>query len=515
MNRNNQGWVRTVYLTPPTLQDNTADADRLADALKSELKTKRVEIDLDLIKNLPEQLRKWAFKVHCVVLKDRDRWFLTGITDPQDSHTLAGLAVDLGTSTVVLRLLNLSNGQILKESSFHNPQITIAPDILARIHYADLDGGLKQLNELIIKGLNENIVKLCRSCKLELTDIHMLAVAGNTTMSHLFMGLNPRWMIREPYIPAVNRPGIIKTKDLNIRVNPSARAFIFPNSGSYFGGDLVAGILVAGLNNEQEPSILVDVGTNAEVVLGNRDWLIACAGAAGPALEGGVTMMGTMAGPGVIDRIAIDPASLQFQIHTIDDLAPQGICGSGLIDLAAHLYLSGMIDMRGKFVPSKCGNKLKQQKGFMHLVVVPGSESASGSDLTISQADLDSLIRSKAAMYAILETLMHSVGSSFSNLSTFYVAGAFGSLIQPESAISVGMLPDLPLDTYRVVGNSALGGATMALTSSECLDEIDRIRDRITYLELNVNQEFMNRFSAAKFIPHTDPLLFPSVKGWG
>ncbi|MBW2199211.1 MAG: DUF4445 domain-containing protein [Deltaproteobacteria bacterium] len=515
MNRNNKGWVRTVCLTPPTLQDNTADADRLADALKSELKTNRVDIDLDLLKKLPEQLRKWAYQLQCVVLKDRDRWFLTDITDSQDSCTIAGLAVDLGTSRVVLRLLNLSNGQILNESSFHNPQVTIASDVLARIHYADIDGGLKRLNELIINSLNENITKLCRSCKLEPADIYMLSVAGNTTMSHLFMGLNPHWIIREPYIPAVNRPGIVKTEDLNILVNPSARAFIFPNSGSYFGGDLVAGILFSGLNNEEKTSILVDVGTNAEVVLGNSDWLIACAGAAGPALEGGVTRMGMMAGPGVIDRIAIEPASLQFQIHTIEDLAPQGICGSGLIDLAAHLYLSGMIEMRGKFVPSRCGNRLKEQKGVMHLVVVPASESATGSDLTISQADLDSLIRSKAAMYTILETLMHSVGSSFIDLSAFYVAGTFGSLIQPESAISIGMLPDLPLNTYRAVGNSSLGGATMALISSECLDEIDRIRDRITYLELNVNQEFMNRFSAAKFIPHTDPSRFPSVKVWG
>ena len=515
MNRNNKGWVRTVWLTPPTLQNNTADADRLADALKSELKTNRVDIDLDLLKKLPEQLRKWAYQLQCVVLKDRDRWFLTDITDSRDSCTIAGLAVDLGTSRVVLRLLNLSNGQILNESSFHNPQVTIASDILARIQYADMDGGLKRLNELIINSLNENIIKLCRSCKLEPTDIYMLSVAGNTTMSHLFMGLNPRWIIREPYIPAVNRPGIVKTKDLNIQVNPSARAFIFPNIGSYFGGDLVAGILFSGLNNEEKTSILVDVGTNAEVVLGNRDWLIACAGAAGPALEGGVTRMGMMAGPGVIDRIAIEPASMQFQIHTIEDLAPQGICGSGLIDLAAHLYLSGMIDMRGKFVPSRCGHRLKQQKGGMHLLVVPASASATGSDLTISQADLDSLIRSKAAMYTILETLMHSVGSSFKDLATFYVAGTFGSLIQPKSAISIGMLPDLPLNTYRGVGNSSLGGATRALISIECLDEIDRIRDRITYLELNVNQEFMNRFSAAKFIPHTDPSRFPSVKVWG
>ena len=222
--------------------------------------------------------------------------------------------------------------------------------------------------------------------------------------------------------------------------------------------------------------------------------------------------MGMMAGPGVIDRVAIDMHTREFEIHTIEETQPGGICGSGLIDLAAHLFLSGMLDIRGKFVPSMCAGKLKEKDGIPFLVIVPSENSATGGDLGISQVDLDSLIRSKAAMYTILETITNSVGMSLSELSTFYVAGTFGAFINPKSAISIGMIPDLPIDTYKSLGNSSLGGATLALTSPEHMEEIDRIRDRITYLELNVNQEFMNRFSAAKFLPHTNASLFPSVR---
>jgi uncharacterized 2Fe-2S/4Fe-4S cluster protein (DUF4445 family) len=400
----------------------------------------------------------------------------------------------------------------MADSAFDNPQETIGPDVLSRIHFAENENGLGHLNDLIISGLNSAIAQLCYSQQLTPEHIFAITVAGNTTMTHLFMGLTPRWIIREPYIPVTNNPGVIKAAALGLRVNPRARALIFPNIGSYFGGDLVAGALFSGIYRNRKTSILVDVGTNAEVLLGNENWLIACAGAAGPALEGGVTRMGMPAGPGVIDQIKVDTATLAFDIHTIDDLPPTGICGSGVIDLAAQLFLSGMIDIRGCLIPAVCGSKLKIVDGLRHLIVVPAENSATGADLTISQADLDSLMRSKAAMYTILETITGSVGIAPHELATFFVAGTFGSFVNPESAISIGMLPDLPRDRYQSIGNSSLGGATLALESETYHNEINRIRERITYLELNVNQDFMNRFSAAKFLPHTNTSLFPSVK---
>jgi len=507
-------WIKIISLDPPSLQDNTADADRLISSLKANIQSAEIDVDLDLLKQLPALLRKWQYQVRCIVFKDRHRWLLTDITAAADTTPVAGLAIDLGTTRVVLRLVDLSTGRTLAESAFDNPQDAVGPDILARIHYAEKDGGLDRLNELIVHGLNRAIACLCATLKLDQQNIYALAVAGNTTMTHLFMGLNPRWIIREPYIPAVNKPPVVKAAALGVRVNPRARVLIFPNIGSYFGGDLIAGILYSEIDKKEETAILVDVGTNAEVVLGNRNWLIACAGAAGPALEGGVTRMGMTAGPGVIDKIIIDPDTRKFEIHTIEEKPPRGICGSGVIDLAAQLYLSGMIDIRGKFLPAECGSRLKEIDGLLHLTVVPADQSGTGADLTISQADVDSLIRSKAAMYTILETITTSVGMALKDLKRFYVAGTFGSFINPRSAITIGMLPDLPLESYHSLGNSSLGGATLALTSADCLAQTDRIRDRITYLELNVNPEFMNRFSAAKFLPHTNRSLFPSVEDW-
>ncbi len=286
---------------------------------------------------------------------------------------------------------------------------------------------------------------------------------------------------------------------------------MFPNVGSYFGGDLIAGILSSGMSHKNEVSFLIDVGTNAEVVIGNSDWMMACAGAAGPALEGGVAGMGMMAGPGVIDKVVIDPETLAFEIRTIGDLPAIGICGSGLIDLVAQLFLAGMIDLRGKFVRDRCKGRLTDIDDIRQVVVVYPEESGTGRALCLSQPDIDALIRSKAAMYTILTTISNTVNIPLREIESFYVAGTFGTYIDPKSAIVIGMIPDRPLETYIPLGNTSLEGATMALVSSRARDEVFQIRDKITYIELNVNQEFMNLYSAAKFIPHTDRSLFPSV----
>jgi len=505
-------WIRTPAVPPPGLQDNTADADRLLAALKADLKTRRVTMDLALTRRLPDLLRRSNFRPRCVVFRDRSGWLLLDALRPDQPSPAAGIAVDLGTTRVVLRLLDLADGRVLAETAFDNPQQAVGPDVLSRLHHAEKPGGLQELNRFIIEGLNRAVEELCRLGRLRPEAVYLLAVAGNTAMTHLFLRLPPRWMIREPYIPAVNRPPVEKAVGLGIRANPAARVLTFPNVGSYFGGDLIAGILSCGLHRREETSILVDVGTNAEVVLGNRHWMAACAGAAGPALEGGMSRMGTTAAPGVIDRVAVDPQSREIRVHTIGDLPPRGICGSGVIDLAAGLFQAGMIDVRGKLVAERCGPRYKVIAGQAHLLVAAAEHTADGRELTISQAELDSLIRSKAAMYTILETITAAVGIAPEGLERFYVAGTFGSFIDPRSAVTIGMLPDLPAERFRALGNSSLAGATMALASSRALAEIDRIRDGITYMELNVNQDFMNRFSAARFLPHTDTQRFPSVR---
>ncbi len=508
----NHPLVVVIDMPEPSLADNTADADRLARSLAAVVGTGEIEIDLSLARQLPALLRESGYRVKAMVFADGKGFKVLHVAPADRKRLLCGLAVDLGTTRIVIRLVDVVRGKVLAETGLDNPQLAVGPDILTRIHHAAEPEGLDSLNALIIEGLNRAIAGICAEAGIETNQIHLMTVAGNTAMTHLFLGLDPRWIIREPYIPVINRPGLTRASDLGLELAPGAMVYPFPNVGSYFGGDLLAGIIYAGLDDLDEPAILVDVGTNAEVVLGNSEWLVACAGAAGPALEGGVTRMGMMAGPGVIDKVRIDPQSGKIRVHTIGQRPPVGICGSGLIDLAAQLFLAGMIDIRGRFQPEACGRLLSFEQGMARLTVVPAPESGTGRDLTISQADLDSLIRSKAAMYTILETITATVALDLNQLERFYVAGTFGSFIDPRAAITIGMLPDLPLDSYHALGNSSLGGATMALLSRDVPRSVSRIRDRITYLELNVNQDFMNRFSAAKFLPHTDLSRFPSLK---
>lgn len=453
--------------------------------------------------------------MEAVLFEDGGRFHLVDILPVAENHKLFGLAVDLGSSTLVIRLLNLNTGKTVDERSFHNPQIEIGANILTRIHFATKNGGLQELQDFVRNRLNQEITALCEKHQIDLRRIMGIAVAGNTTMTHLFLGLDPYWICREPYIPVVNNPSLIKASDLGLAVSPWAPVLVFPNVGSYFGGDLIAGILASGMNREPEVSLLVDVGINAEVVISNNEWLMACAGAAGPALEGGVASMGMMAGPGVIDKITFDPQEKTFLYRTIDGIESVGICGSGFIDLVAQLYLYGLIDLRGKFAARKCGDRIVEEDGIRELIVVPAEKSATGKLLTLAQTDVDGLIRSKAAMFTILITITNTVNIPLGEIHQFFVAGTFGSYIDPRSAITIGMIPDLPLERYISLGNTSLEGASLGLLSKDSRDHISTIRDRVTYLELNVNQEFMNLFSAAKFIPHTERSLFPSVTPYG
>ncbi|KPA14646.1 metal-binding protein [Candidatus Magnetomorum sp. HK-1] len=504
-------WIHRVKMSQPCLGDNVADTDRLTSQLKDQLELQSIQIDLSLIAQLPGILRYSDFDVLCTLFGCNNHYNLLEVQPTNDYLPVFGLAVDLGTTRVVLRFLDLINQKIVTETNFENPQASIAPDVLARIHYTDQTDGLKHMQELIINGINQEIQKVCTAQDIAPERILCMSVAGNTCMTHLFLGLPPHSIIREPYIPVVNRQLILPASDLSLQIHPQACVFVFPNIGSYFGGDLIAGILYLDMHHSEETAIMVDVGTNAEVVLGNKDWMLACAGAAGPALEGGVSKIGITARAGAIERIKMQPGSSEFEYQTIENKKPVGICGSGIIDLAAVLFKSGMLDIRGKFVPEICKDQLTIIDDINHFMVVPKSQSATSYDLTLSQVDIDSLIRSKAAMYTILTTISRSVGLQLSDISKFYVAGTFGAYIDPTSAISIGMIPDLPLSRYKSVGNTSIEGASRILMSRSDAELVPEIHKKITYMELNVNQEFMNQFSAAKFLPHTDLTLFPSV----
>ena len=506
------GYVLNLKVTKPSLENNTADVERIKQVLKKELGIDSIKIPWNIIKKIPGVLRKSHHVIKAVVFKNIEGWILVDIVKPDKAQLFLGVAADIGTTRVVIRIVDLESQQVLIETGFDNPQMEIGPDVLSRIHYAKDQKGLGKLSSLLIQGFNLNIVELCKKIDCKIDDIYLFAGAGNTIMTHLLLGLEPSGIIREPYIPCINIPGSVKAGKLGLKLNPNAYCFLFPNIGSYFGGDLISGILYSNLNKLDNPSIMVDVGTNAEVVVGCKEWLVACAGAAGPALEGGVSDIGMTAKPGVIDTVSVNKDTNQLEYTTIENRPPVGICGSGMIDLAAALFLSQKIDIRGKFIKDNCNDNLFEQESIDYFILVDKEDSGTGKKICISQVDLNSLTSSKAAMYTILEVIVcNTAGLNFKDLENFYVAGTFGSFINPESAISIGMLPDIKRDKFKVLGNSSLGGATRLLTDPAAFNEISRIRKGITYIELNVNAEFMNMFSGAKFYPHTDRSRFPSV----
>ncbi len=508
-----KGFVRTISIVRPSLSDNTADAQRLEQSLKKELSIDNILIPLSVLKKLPSNLRSWNFKAKAVLFKNRYSWILVDLLDPASDRIVLGAAIDIGSTRIVISLVDLETLQETGEAGFDNPQAAIGPDILTRIHYSNQDEGLTELNSLVINAVNLNISKLCKEHGFKNEDIYIVTGAGNTAMTHLFLGIESFEIIKEPYIPCVNIPDTLPAKSLNLDINQNGVAFLFPNIGSYFGGDLISGILFSNLDQKENPSLMVDVGTNAEIVVGSKEYLIACAGAAGPALEGGVSKMGMTARPGVIDKVWVDPDTNDLKIHTIDGKKPVGICGSGMIDLAASLFLSKRIDIRGKFSKQNCKKELMEKDGIMEFILVDENDSGTDQPICLSQVDLNSLTSSKAAMYTILEVIVcNTAGLNFKDLEKFYVAGTFGSFINPVSAISIGMLPDIPVETFEVLGNSSLGGAKVLLKVPDAFERVMKIRKSITYIELNVNQEFMNMFSGAKFYPHTDTSRFPSLK---
>ncbi len=518
----------------PGLHDNTADLDRLQQALMATLADDRfLTIPFERIVSVTRVFRESGFAGYAL-LNDQDQGWVVADFFAERPQVVAGMALDLGTTHLEATLLDLETGNILAEGNLENSQISFGADILSRIHHATgkrrqqkepapdfLDPGLHELQQTIVSAINELAEQLAKSAGLRLDEIRALSVSGNTTMAHLFLGIDPYHICREPYIPLFNRAPALEAAHLELVIHRASPVWIMPSVGSYFGGDLISGILASGIAQSEKTRMLIDVGTNAEVVLGNSEWLIACAGAAGPALEGGVARMGMRAGPGAIEYVSIDPKSYELEYRTIGNVPPRGICGSGLIDLVAALYLSQVVDIRGKIRDPKREQdqaratfmeaRIQKRGGVRAFLVAGKEESYQGREILLEQIDLDAMMRSKAAMYAVLKTLISQVGLEFSDLEEIAVAGAFGRHINPERAITLGMLPDLPLSVYHAIGNSSLRGAEKVLLDKAARLACEKIVSSITYLELNVNQEFMIRFSGSRFIPHTDSSLFPSV----
>jgi uncharacterized 2Fe-2S/4Fe-4S cluster protein (DUF4445 family) len=520
-----------LELEPPSLKDNTATIDRLAKALRREIGS-WPQTPVKRAWEFTQTIRSAEFNVTATLAEG-----ILVQVEPGDTNGNApdqawrervkevpkglwgteglGMALDIGSTHLQASLHSLADGKVIAKGTRLNPQAEFGADILTRIWAAANPDEMQRLHAMLVETAASLAVDMCAQADRRVIEIAGLVAAGNTTMTHFFLGLDVQSIPREPYIPIVNRPAPFYTADLGLEFAPEAVGWCLPNVGSYFGGDLVAGIVAAGMHQREKTAIMVDVGTNAEVVVGNRDWLLACAGAAGPALESGVAKMGVLAQPGAIEGIKIDPDSLEPELQIIpnpDGSIPKakGLCGSGLLQLLAQLYLSKAMDMRGKFLVRE-HPRMSLNDEVLGYVVATAAESESGQTIVVDEIEIDILLRSKAAMYTILRTVLLEVGLEFEDLDAFYVAGAFGNVIDPDTAVTLGMLPDLPRERYVPLGNSSLAGCRRLLLEPETRPQVEAVTDKLTYLELNVNQALMNRFSAARFIPHTDHTRFPSV----
>jgi uncharacterized 2Fe-2S/4Fe-4S cluster protein (DUF4445 family) len=504
--------VRRVRLAlpHPSGSDHAADLDRVLRGLEA-LGLRGVQAPLAVAAGLPQTLRDAGFTVMATVALSPFPTLLR--VEPAGAATRnLGLAVDLGSTNIVGALVDLDSAETLGERSELNPQVVHGEDILARSHFCLNKGGLERLQAQAAGAITAIAAHLAREAGATAEDIWCVAVAGNTTMAHFLLGLDPYQLCRAPYVPVANRFPVARAAELGLGVNPAAPVIVLPNVGSYVGGDALAGVFVSGMHTRERVSLLVDIGTNAEIVVGNREFLLVGAGSAGPGLEGGVVRHGMRAAPGAIERIAIDPDSLLPSYDVIGGSRPLGMCGSALIDLMAELLTNGLVDVRGRFVQPARSPRVSVRGGVARFVVADAGETATGAEISFSQPDMDNLMLSKAAMYTMLVVMTEAAGVRFDELERFYIAGAFGAYVAADKAVTIGMVPDIELSRYTLLGNSSLRGAAQVLLSIDALEEIERIGRRMTYIEMNESREFMSQYTAALFLPHTDLERFPSAR---
>lgn len=500
-----------VEVAPPSLQDNSSDFDRLCRTLINSGVNKPVRAGIESLRSLSDHLRRNNGVVHTVLFQDNGVTEVLGFT-PDGESPLYGLILDVGTTTLYARLLDLESGEVAAEASDLNWQIPCGADIIHRIVYAAKPGGLDELRRLVLEATEGLILRLLEDAGADRDGIVSVSLAGNTTMEHLFLGLDPRTIREEPYVPTVTRFSVFKAAEIGLNVFPHAPVFFSPSVASYVGGDITAGLLAAGVHRDDGLTLYVDLGTNGEVALGNREWLTACACSAGPAFEGGGVRCGMRALPGAIDQVKKDPANGELIFRVIAGETPKGICGSGLIDLLAELRATNRITARGKLNPDADLERIRKTGRKAEMVLVKRTKEEGFPDVAITEVDLDNLIRTKGAIFAGIMTLLKGVGLEPGAIERVVIAGAFGRYLDVENAVRIGMLPDLPRDRFEYIGNGSLRGAGLALLSRQLRKELHEIADKITYFELSTWPGYMDEFMAALFLPHTDAGLFPSVK---
>ena len=499
-----------LSLNPPTLDDNQDDLARLQGALQ-ELGYHPVEFSLPLLQRIGSVLRESEWNPHVVLDAPSGsgpaRLMEIGAS-PFHPH---GLALDIGTTTVTAYLVDLISGKVKASAAEYNGQIARGEDVISRIIYAGKGNGLSELGTLVRETIQTVLEKLQRRTGVPPDEIFKVTVAGNTTMIHLFLRLPPETIRLTPYIPAVNHPPRFLARDLDLAFHPLASVDCLPGVASYVGADISAGVLASGLAESDALTLFIDVGTNGEIVLGNRDWMLTCACSAGPAFEGAGVVDGMRATQGAIEEVWVHSDTLEPSYRVIGGGKPRGICGSGLISLLSELFVTGVIDRAGSVKLDLDTPRVREGDHGPEYVVAWADESETNRDIVLTKVDVDNLMRTKAAIYAGYTVLAESIGVDLADVQQVLVGGAFGKYINIENAINIGLLPDLPWDCFHFLGNTAALGTYMGLLSNELRVQIREIANRMTYMELSADNSFYDAFTAALFLPHTDITRFPSV----
>ena len=498
-----------LKLPEPTLVDNISDLDRIYREIRRKWDIPKIEIELSKLRGIAQLMRRNDLGITVTLGRKSDCVEILQIEGGDTSKRNFGIALDVGTTTVVVQLVDLNSGEVLGTHASHNKQSRYGEDVISRTIYACHRNGMGPLNRAVIENIAELVKGLAEKREVDLKEITGIMAAGNTIMTHLLLGLEPCFIRLEPYIPMATVFPIIKASELEIPIHKDGIIACTPCVSSYVGGDITAGVLASGMGDSLQTSMLMDFGTNGEIVLGNHEWLVCCSASVGPAFEGGGLKCGMRATQGAIQAVSISNDDVNYS--TIGNGKPRGICGSGVIDVMSELFKNRLIQPDGKFDTEKNISRIRESEEGTEFVIAWANESETGKDIVITEYDISNLIKSKGAVYAAATVLTKSVGIDFQSIDRIFVAGGFGNYLDIQKAISIGLLPDLPPERFQFIGNSSLSGARMALICKHAFEKAEDIAKKMTYFELSVNPDFMNEFIAALFLPHTNQELFPSI----
>ena len=509
--------VEKIYLEldPATAENNQADMTRIIQHLRMKHDEHRLTMDLNLIRKIPDIIRQGDFKVTATIVRPVRKDGKNEIVNIEPFDTSArnfAIAMDIGTTTVYGQALDLHTGEVLSEHGEFNSQISYGEDVISRIIFAEKDGGLEILHQKVTENINAIIEKILKKAKIGRHEVTTITLAGNSTMTQLLLKINPSYIRRDPYVPASIMYPPFHAKQIDIDLADHTIALIYPGVSSYVGGDIIAGVMASGMYRTSELTLYMDIGTNAEIVIGHKDWMVCTAASAGPAFEGGGVKFGMRATKGAIEDFSINPVTFEPMIITVGNKKAKGICGSGMITLAAKLLEAGVIDSRGKFNQALDTERIRKTDDIWEYVIVYKENTQIERDIAITEPDLDNLIRAKGAMYSAALTLLEEIGLKINDIEKIILAGGFGSYVELESAITIGLLPEMDPEKVTYLGNGSLLGCKINSLTNALRRDVANVVNMMTNFELASTPSYMDHYMGSLFLPHTELNDFPKVK---